>query len=233
MRGKEERSMLKKVSLGLATLGAAAGGYVLFVRPWLARWGATDEEVQRLMPGDELVEQPMLQVTYAITIKARPEQIWPWLVQMGSGRAGFYSYDWLDRLFGYLDRASAQQILPEFQHLEVGEMIMDGTVANAIEPNRSLVLATDTSVLERTGTEATWVFGLYPLDEEHTRLVSRSRGHWRLLTPMGIFILLFYDLPIFVMLRKMLLGIKRRAEKMHEVAGATGQKLTVDKSEAV
>src|SRR3989442_4928364 len=103
-------------------------------------------------------------------------------------------------------------------------MMMKGTVAKAMELNRSLLLATDMSVVEKTVTEATWVSGLYPLDEEHTRLVSRSRGHWRLFTPMGIFILLFYDLPIFVMLRKMLLGIKQRAEKVREVAEATGQK---------
>ncbi len=214
--------MFKKIGLGLAILGGASlGVYLRFIRPWQERWGATDEEVRRPMPGDDLVVQPILQGTRAVTIKARPEEIWPWLVQIGQGRGGFYSYTWIEKLLG-LDITNTNRILPAFQHLEVGDEIPGlGATVKAIEPNRLLVLAASTSVVEKTGTEGTWVFGLYPLDEEQTRLVTRNCARWPLFTPRGILWLLLLDPGIVVMMRKMLLGIKQRAEKAHEAAGTS------------
>jgi hypothetical protein len=85
------------------------------VRRMFTRWGTTPEELERVMPGDALIPNPTITGTGAVTVHAPPEDIWPWLVQMGHQRGGLYSYDWLDRLFGFLDRPSANRILPEFQ----------------------------------------------------------------------------------------------------------------------
>jgi hypothetical protein len=100
--------------------------YWLLMRRWFVRWGATMSDLTRSMAGDALVGDPSYAATMAITIGARPEDIWPWLVQMGYQRGGLYSYDWLDRLFGYLDRRSADAILPELQRLAVGDEIPIG-----------------------------------------------------------------------------------------------------------
>jgi len=188
---------------------AALAVYLLWIRPWHMRWGATDAEVERAMPGDDELENPTHVATRAVTIRARPDEIWPWLVQMGYQRGGMYSYDGIDRLLGILDRPSADRILAEFQHLEVGEVIPMGSgpswPVKAIEPNRSLVL-----VIRESGMEYTWSWGLYEIDEEHTRLVLRIRT--RLTKPLLIPFFHIFDPGAFLMTRKHLLGIKRRAE---------------------
>jgi hypothetical protein len=180
------------------------------LRRWMNRWGATPSDMTRGMAGDALLENPTYSGTTAVIVNARPEHIWPWLVQIGYQRGGLYSYDWLDRLFGYLDRPSATRILPEFQHLAVGDHIPLGRGPSwpvaVLEPNRALVL----DMRNLGGLDWVWQFGLYPVDETRTRLVSRSRVRaqavWaRLLThaiePAG-----------FLMTRRMLLGLKQRAE---------------------
>ena len=93
------------------------------IRRWMSRWGATPSDLSRVMAGDSLLVEPTYSGTMAVIVNAPPEDIWPWLVQIGYQRGGLYSYDWLDRLFGYLDRPSATRILPEFQHLAVGDEI--------------------------------------------------------------------------------------------------------------
>lgn len=135
--------MLKKLYAGLMTLVKVVSWvsciYILFIRPWHLRWGATDEEVQRPMPGDDQVPHPMLQATRAITIRASAAEVWPWLIQMGYRRAGWYSYDMLDNEGIHVNR-----IIPELQHLEVGDTMKTdaegGFTVTAIDPNRSLVL---------------------------------------------------------------------------------------------
>jgi hypothetical protein len=190
----------------------------LWVREWYLRWGATKEELARLMPGDADIPVPTYSTTLALTVDAHPTYIWPWLQQMGFRRGGLYSYDWLDRLFGYLDRPSATDILPEFQHLEVGDEIPlgrgPGFPVKAIEPYRTLVLGG-----AGDGFAWTWQFGLYPLDGTRTRLISRNSvrhprtvGSWlfmRVLEPAA-----------FVMTRRMLLGLKKRAERLAASEGA-------------
>ena len=100
-------------SLQLAAAAAAAtGAYLRWVRPWELRWGATDEEVALQAPGDELVQGPHLVSTHVVTVHAPPERVWPWLVQIGRGRAGWYSYDWLDNGRQH----SAREILPPTVH---------------------------------------------------------------------------------------------------------------------
>ena len=93
------------------------------IRRWMSRWGATPSDLSRVMAGDSLLVEPTYSGTMAVSVDAPPEDIWPWLVQIGYQRGGLYSYDWLDRLFGYLDRPSATRILPEFQDLAVGDEI--------------------------------------------------------------------------------------------------------------
>ena len=107
----------KMVGVAMA-LGAATAAYLLYIRPWQLRWGATDEELERPMPGDEIVTRPTFNATRAVTIEARPEEIWPWIVQIGMTRAGWYSYDLLDNL----GRPSARRILPQFQNLKIGDV---------------------------------------------------------------------------------------------------------------
>ena len=93
--------------------------------PW-RKWGATEAEATRPMPGDDEVKQPMQVTTRAVTVKARAADIWPWLVQMGYRRGGMYSYDWIDRRLGILDQPSANRIISEFQDLKVGDVIPMG-----------------------------------------------------------------------------------------------------------
>ena len=114
------------------------------IRRWMSRWGTTPSDLARVMAGDGLLVDPTYSGTMAVIVNAPPEHIWPWLVQIGYQRGGLYSYDWLDRLFGYLERPSATRILPEFQHLAVGDAIPLGRGPSwpvaAIEPGRALVL---------------------------------------------------------------------------------------------
>jgi len=186
------------------------------VRRWFGRWGTTPDELARVMPGDALIANPTQTATQAVTVHAPPADIWPWLAQMGYQRGGLYSYDWLDRLFGFLDRPSATRILPEFQHLAVGDKILLGPreelTVSAVEPRRALVLSS-----QAHGMEWVWQFGLYPLDNQRTRLVSRGTEHVpnTALAWLGMRIM---EPAAFVMTRRMLLGLKERSEALRASA---------------
>jgi hypothetical protein len=197
------------IGLGIAALAVVVlGVYVRFIRPWQLRWGATDDEVARAMPGDDVVKQPTFNATRAVTIQARPEQIWPWLVQIGVTRGGWYSYDWLDNL----GRPSTQRILPEFQQVKVGDVIplspdgKQGMFVKEFEVNRYLLW------WDKNG-DSTWYWGLYPQDDRQTRLITRVRLQYRWLSPTILFSLLV-EFTDIVMMRKCLLGIKQRAERV-------------------
>ena len=190
------------------------------IRRWMSRWGTTSSEMARVMAGDGLLVDPTFSYTMAVIVNAQSEDIWPWLVQMGYQRGGLYSYDWLDRLFGYLDRPSATRILPEFQNLAVGDKIPLGRGPSwpvaAIEPNRALVL----DMRNLADFDWVWQFGLYTVDEHRTQLVSRSRvrtrSAWARLATHAI------EPAGFLMTRRMLLGIKQRAEALRDAsAGET------------
>ncbi|WP_063063085.1 hypothetical protein [Nocardia violaceofusca] len=195
-------------------LGGLATGYRLFARRWCLSWGATEEEVRRRMPGDDLLLLPDMLSTRAITIAADPAAVWPWLVQFGPQRGGIYSYDWIDRLLG-IDVHSTRSILPQFQHLAVGDAVTvnsDSTPARVavLEPGRALVFRTDDS-------NWVWAFGLYPCPEG-TRLVSRNRIATPGASPvLRLFDTFFLEPGSLVMEQKMLRGIKERAET-HRVA---------------
>ena len=159
----------------LLVLLALATSYWFPVRRWFGRWGTTPDERMRTMAGDALLPNSTHSATHAVTIDAPPDDIWPWLVQMGYRRGGLYSYDWLDRVFGFLDRSSANEVLPAFQQLAVGDKIRLGpreelTVA-ALDEKRALALS-----YSAHGFEWVWQFGLYPMDEHRTRLVTRGQS---------------------------------------------------------
>jgi hypothetical protein len=183
------------------------------IRRWMSRWGATPSDLARVMAGDGLLVNPTYSGTMAVIVNAPPEHIWPWLVQIGYRRGGLYSYDWLDRLFGYLDRPSATCILPESQNLAAGDVIPLGRgpswPVGVIEPNRALVL----DMRNVGGFDWVWQFGLYPIDEKRTQLVSRSRVRtrtaWTRLATYAI------EPAGFLMTRRMLLGLKHRSEALH------------------
>jgi hypothetical protein len=203
---------------------AAAASYALLVRPWHLRWGARREEIERPMPADNIVEHPTSVTNRAITIAARPEEVWPWLAQMGeSPRAGFYSYQWVERLMGMTVK-NADRILPEGGNLEVGQTIdcAGNLQVKAFEPGRHLVLGP----APKTGVEATWAMALYPEGDAATRLVSRVRSRPRR-SLKGLFWTVLLDPGQFLMERKMLLGIKRRAENGSRAAASPGQRFAL------
>ncbi len=172
------------------------------------RWGATDEEVAAPMPGDDLVPGARTFCTRAITIGARPEKVWPWIVQAGCLRAGFYADDLLDNL----GHPSSREILPEFQSLEVGQWVpmaptpTEGTAFKVagFETNRWLIWQQPSS---------TWAWRLTEEPEGSTRLVTRIRKRYDWKKPadtaLGLFLMEFGDFP---MMRRMLRGIRERAE---------------------
>ncbi|GAA4473942.1 SRPBCC family protein [Phytohabitans houttuyneae] len=205
--------MNRRVSwtLAAAGLGAAlASTYPLLLRDRCLHWGATPDEVIREIPGDDLVIQPDVLSTRAVTIDAPPEAIWPWLVQMGSRRGGAYTYDWIENLFG-LDMHSADEILPEFQDLKAGDVLPIGAdgpsmTVEIFEPERVLCLRADNAAW-------VWTFALYPVDGG-TRLISRNV----IATPYASAVRRLYNMFVLepgslLMERKMLLGIKERAER--------------------
>lgn len=210
-----QRASITRIAGGVAAAGGAAiGAYWFGIRPWHLRWGATDAEIHRRLPGDETVQRPTLVGNRAVTIEATPEDIWPWLVQLGKGRAGFYSYEWIENLMG-LGIKNSNRIVPEFQQLKAGDMLPDLGPVTALEANRYLLLAGH----EKWG-DISWVMALEPLDARRTRLISRTRYHlqWgpllRSLPPQLVPFYLLFEPGEFVMLRKMLLGIKQRVERL-------------------
>jgi hypothetical protein len=220
--------MARKFASRLITVsGVALGAYVFLVRPWQRRWGATDEEVLRALPGDELLAHPGVKLTRAVTIRAKPADIWPWLVQIGQGRGGYYSYDWLENLAG-LKMKSTVGINPAWQRLKVGDIIPaepggKGFKVLAIEPARALVIgsieAVDEGVFEgfkQMFPAFTWAFVLEAIDGEQTRLVSRFCGQSepsQSAKPASKLAGFIFEPIEFLMTRKMLLGIKQRAEQ--------------------
>ena len=230
--------------IGLAAAGFA--GYRYVVEPWWRSWGVDPSESDRPLPGDELVPAPTEIETRGITIAAPPSRVWPWLVQMGFGRAGWYSYDRMD-----MAGRSADRIVSEWQAIAVGDTLPThpggGFVIKAIEPERALVLYLDNDVVQswtdRHGEHpegngktpanlaaagafmnaaqppefaASWAFVLEPLGEDRTRLIERFRVRFGEGRAWNRYTLPMMGFGVFVMMRKQMLGIKERAERMTE-----------------
>lgn len=196
-------------------LGAAAIALTVLtsplLRPWYSKWGATKIEVNSTLPGDELVSNPVLDSTRAITIQAPADDVWPWLVQMGQGRGGLYSYERLENLVG-CNMRNADRIIPEYQQIAVGDkvrLVPEGRgpffLVAAILPGRAIILGGDDP-------PTTWAFVLDPVDKNTTRLLTRFRQNFERRFGNVLGWRVFTDPINFWMERKMLQGIKKRAE---------------------
>lgn len=172
--------------------------YYLIYRPWSLSWGATNEEVNRQMNGDEILEQPTFVATRAISVEASPEDIWPWIIQIGYKRAGFYSYDRLDND----GIPSSNRILPEYQGLQVGDFIPMNEAVNAVVVE---LIPYETMVMDFQ--PWVWTWGLYESKEGHTRLVTRV--YYRTESAFRNFLVDTFEI---FMMRKCLLEIKQRVE---------------------
>jgi hypothetical protein len=233
---------VRKLLFAMAAAAAAAAvTYRLAVRPWWKTWGVNDQESSVTLPGDEVIVTPNAGETRAITINAPPAAVWPWLMQMGFGRGGWYSYDAMD-----IQGASSFRILPQFQDLKVDDIVPThpggGFKVSRLEPNQALVLYLDSDLvrtqaeaatsgdgpenpanIEVTGAlmkntqpaefSATWAFVLEELPSGQTRLIERFRVRFgESDQPWTRYTLPFVGFGVFVMMRKQLLGIKQRAE---------------------
>lgn len=236
-----------RVSIIRRLFGVAAlvGGATLAIRMWKRQWDATTEEARILMPGDELVPEASAVETRAISIEAAPEEVWPWLVQMGYGRAGWYSYDKLD-----MKGVSADRIMPEWQDLNPGDIMPThgegGFKVASLDSVRSLVLYMDDRLAREqrvaaqsrkaepmtpglqlsseflgrsmpTAFRVSWSFFLKPEGLHRTRLIQRVRLQGSQNT-VGMILGPLLGFGVFLMQRKQMLGIKRRAEGQHPAA---------------
>lgn len=214
-----ERKFEKAV--GAASGAVAVATFGLALRPLFLNWGATDEEIHRFWPGDELSPTPFSMATRAITIHAPVDEVWPWIAQIGQDRGGFYSYTWLENLFGARMK-NADRILPEHQSRQVGDTVWMApreryrgkgcsSVAR-LEPGRDMVLVSpedyDSVITKGIAPNGTWAFLLDPVDEQTTRLVVRSRSGPK----ADPFRFLVFDPIHFLMEQKMMRGIRDRAE---------------------
>ena len=222
--------MRNKLSIGLVV--AASAAYLL--RRQGKRWGATEDEVYRSLPGDDPVPHPMVETTHAITISAPAATIWPWLVQVGYHRAGWYTdswYSWIDKYLFRIERPpSADHILPRFQHLAVGDTVPDGPPGTAfftvaqLEPQRALALYSTTHLLmmapasvrdnPRLGLygKFSWVFVLDEQATGVTRLIVRTRASCGPRLFRMLLLPLFYP-GDFLIARLMLRTIRQRVER--------------------
>lgn len=189
--------------------------YLLVARPYQLTWGATDAEIRRSMPGDELSRQPTFLATRAITIDGTPDDIWPWLVQMGYGRAGFYGYDIVENIGSPRGLRSLDTLAPELQGLAVGDPLPLSAVASlvvhAVEPPRHLVWAGENGAYP-----GAFTWALYPVDATRTRLVSRIQWthHWT--GPLTVALDVFTEFTDVIAVRKILHGVKDRVEGREE-----------------
>lgn len=205
----------------LAFVGVLATAYRRVFHPWQERWGATDEELVASLPGDYLIAEPAGQVTRAIEIAAPPEAVWPWVIQLGADRGGFYSYDWLENLFR-LGIHSADRIVPEWQERAGGDLMHadaaggSGWYVMDVRPPHALVVQMANVKAGRPFRrdeppfmEFTWAFVLQSHEDGRTRLLVRERVAFgnRLAQVAGSPV----GLISFVMTQKMMRGIKTRA----------------------
>lgn len=234
---------MRRLFLGAAALGlAAVAAFKLAIEPWWRAWGVRPDETAAPLPGDDLVPDADASETRGIEIAAAPASVWPWLVQMGHGRAGWYSYDRID-----MDQPSVRRIVPEWQELQVGDLMPvapgAGFAVRELDPGRALVLYVDDAMvheqaeqaegdatveavpanLKVTGAlmegaqpsefRASWAFVLVDLGGGRTRLVERVRTRFGPSDkPWTRFTLPMMGFGVFIMIRRQLLGIQERVE---------------------
>jgi hypothetical protein len=194
----------------------ALGGLPLFAtvplyRHWHLRWGATHDEVRGAMPGDDIVAKASFDATRAITIDAAPELVWPWIVQMGYRRAGFYTYALLDNA-GF---DSADRILEQYQPPRIGDWMPMAKNVNETTAFKVKAFATNEWLLWEKP-DSTWAWKLIPLDGRRTRLISRLKARYAWESPgSAILTLVLLEFGDFPMMRRVMNGIKARAERLN------------------
>jgi len=197
--------------------------YLTVVWPIISRWGATETEAERELPGDDLIVNPLLVTTKAVTIQASPEEIWPWLAQLGVDRGGMYSYLWVENGLLHLNVKNTDEIRPEWQNIQVGDFLRftpkdfplnpgPGLYVLAVEPNRFLVGCFGLeNAAANCNAAATWQFVLEPQPDNTTRFILRGRTAGEPTGPARFGAKLGYVFQ-FYMERKMLLTLKEHAE---------------------
>lgn len=213
--------MFKKTFIVIIILVIVCVGYWNFARPWMAGWGATKEEITKNLPGDEIVTNPKYVTNHAIDIEAMPDEVWPWLVQMGQEKGGLYSWEYLSNLAGS-NIHNAGQIIPEYQNTKVGDSFklhpdLPALKVMRMEKNKAFVVGAkyeDGKKIEDVPIAVSWAFILEKTDKGNTRvhvryisdfkptLAGKLANHY-LLEPFH-----------FIMERAMLYGIKERVEKI-------------------
>jgi hypothetical protein len=238
-----EVGVMKRIMFAAAAIGTGVVVYQQVVRPWWRSWGIDSHDVTRALAGDDLVPDAPVIDTRSIEIAAEPRDVWPWLLQMGYGKAGWYSYDTIDMV-----GASSRRLIPEWQSLEVGAVVPThpggGFVVRGLEPERSLVLYSDTGIVtsqaaaareaatdspttnvqtagaflgatQPTEFAASWAFVLEPLAGGRTRLVERFRVKFgETDKPWTAATLPVVGFGVFLMTRQQMLGIRERAERL-------------------
>lgn len=195
-------------------------------RHWSQQWGAEPKEIAAVLPGDELIPKPFYLTTRAITIHATPAVVFAWLVQLGQGRGGFYTFDRLENLIG-LNIHSVDRIVPELQRVKVGDIVpltaIGGPTVVEIKGGARLVLRFlmdpfTGKPLERGAVDSarqfdwTWAFALAPINGTDTRLIVRTRAKYAPRVLIAALAAILVEPAHFIMEREMLRGIKRRAE---------------------
>jgi hypothetical protein len=216
-----QRTRIVTVVEALAGMFGAAVLSRLLLRERVITWGATEAEADARLPGDELLEDATMVSTRAITIDAPASAVWPWIVQMGVGRGGAYTYDWIERRLG-LDIQSADRVIPELQNVNVGDTLP--MAPNA--PGLRVEIADAERVFALRSEDGRWVWSFVMTESGgSTRLVSRNRAP----APASLkekIAMLVMEPGSLVMERKMLQGIKERAERL-AMSGRKGASPTV------
>lgn len=216
--------MFKKIAITLGIILTLGIVYWLAVRPWHVRWGASDADLSLPMPGDDLIAGATALSTRAITIHAPAAAVYPWLVQMGQDRGGLYSYDWLENLVG-CNIHSVDTVVPGLQNPPTGTVMRLGPWSTLPYYTYTLMIQ-DKAVILRSIEPASgqpsdelWMFALQPVDAQTTRLIVRHRGIEQ--PGMGSFIMnkLMIEPISFAMERKMMYGIRDRAEALAKASG--------------
>ncbi len=215
------RTRIARIAIGLLVLVVVLVAGFAVVMPAITRWGATNEEVAMTLPGDKLLASPLVDWTTAVTINASPDQVWPWIAQIGDTRGGFYSYTFIENQVGSLTGSAdykivyrnADHIVPEWQNPQPGEQMIQGVLKVAeVKPGEYLLA--DSVTPGSMGW--TWVWSLQPINGgARTRLISRSRVQ----PPPGPenpIMSFVFNVGGFVMMQNMMQGIQQRAEGMGE-----------------
>lgn len=203
MRNQSVPGVATKLA-GTAAAAVLASRY----RSWHLRWGATPDEVSGPMPGDDLLDRAHFEATRAISIAAPPDRVWPWLVQVGFGRAGFYSYDLVDNL----GQPSADVILDEFQSVSVGDVAAPMSSSTSDRTAFRVASIDEPRSLVWSKPDSTWVWRPDADAAGGTRLVTRLKARYDAGPFLPVTVLLM-EIGDFPMMRRMLLGIAERAER--------------------